>query len=135
MKKLFTAIVLTLVFISCTKDDKEEPDALSINNTTWMVEVSLNGKTTSSSENIFEFSKTDNTGYFSWSPVGATTYRGNWTQDGTTVNFTFDDGTGQFWDCTGTLSKNARGEDNKVFTGTMTRRNGEGLGSFRAVRP
>jgi len=134
MKKLLTAFVLMLTFASCTKD-KEEPDTLSINNTTWMVEVTLNGRTTSSTENIFEFNKTKDTGYFHWSPGGATSYHGNWTQDGATVKFTFDDGTGQLWDNTGTLSKNDRGEDNKVFTGTMLRRGGGGSGSFSGVRP
>ena len=134
MKTLWTTIALTLICISCTKD-KEDSDVHSINNITWMVEVTLNGKTTTSSENIFEFNRSGDTGYFHWSPAGATSYHGTWTQDGLTVKFNFDDGTGQFWDCTGTLSKNDRGEDDKVFTGTMQRRSGGGSGSFRGVRP
>lgn len=127
MKTLWAAITLTLICISCTKD-KNQPDAISINNTTWMTEVTLNGRTTSSSENIFEFSKDKNAGYFTWSPAGAISYRGTWTQNGTVVNFTFEDTTG-FWDNTGTLS-----EDGKVFIGTMKKRGTEGSGTFRAVR-
>lgn len=134
MKKLFTAIVFALICISCTKN-KEELDTASINNTTWMMEITLNGRTTSSTENIFEFNKTNDVGCFHWSPAGAITYHGNWTQNGLTVNFTFDDETGQFWDCTGLLSKNDRNEDNKVFIGTMQQRSGSRSGTFRGVRP
>lgn len=127
--KLPIAILsLILFFSSCKKDKEANPSYLSIKNTNWMATITITGNTTT--ENIFEFG--GNETVFVWHPVGATTYSGNWTQDGKTVNFTFKEATANgdyFWDNTGTLSS-----DGNTFTGTMQRRGVSGSGTFVAKK-
>lgn len=93
-----------------------------------MVAITVTGNTTK--ENIFEFG--GNETVFIWHTVGFTSYNGNWTQNGTTVNFTFKEYTTNgdyFWDNTGTLSS-----DGMTYTGTMQRRGAAGSGTFVAKK-
>ncbi|MFA6278375.1 MAG: hypothetical protein WC622_16630 [Pedobacter sp.] len=127
--KLPVAILsFILLFTSCKKDKETTPSYLSIKNTNWMVAITVTGNTTK--ENIFEFG--GNETVFIWHTVGFTSYNGNWTQNGTTVNFTFKEYTTNgdyFWDNTGTLSS-----DGMTYTGTMQRRGAAGSGTFVAKK-
>lgn len=127
--KLPAAILfLMLLFSSCKKDKAPEVKHASVNNTSWLVTLTVTGNT--STQNIFEFS--NNGAYFSWHPAGAPSYNGTWTQEEATVNFTFNEttATGDYvWDNTGTLSEN-----DTVLTGTMQRRGAQGSGTFTAKK-
>ncbi len=125
IKQAAAMLVCAVFLISCKKEKEPEPPSLS--NTAWMATITITGNT--SSGNIFEFTSG---GSFSWHPVGATSFNGTWTQDGSTVNFIFKEyptGGEYFWDNTGTLSNH-----DSIFTGTMKRRGAEGSGTFTAKK-
>lgn len=123
-----TILLLALLLSFCKKDKETNPSNISVNNTNWLVTITITGNTTS--ENIFEFG--GNGGVFAWHPVAALSYNGSWTQEGTTVSFIFKETTAAgdyFWDNTGTLSS-----DGTTFTGTMQRRGAQGSGTFAAKK-
>lgn len=124
------AVILSLMlfFSSCKKDKAPEVKHASVNNTSWLVTLTVTGNT--STQNIFEFSNSG--AYFSWHPAGAPSYTGTWTQEEATVSFTFNETTANgdyVWDNTGTLSEN-----DTVLTGTMQRRGAQGSGTFTAKK-
>jgi hypothetical protein len=126
--KLPLVILSFVLLASCTKEDAAEPAQSSMNNTSWQATITVTGNV--SSQNIFEFSNSGNS--FAWHPAGAPGYTGTWSQDGTTIHFTFKETTAggdYFWDNTGTLSS-----DGATFTGSMQRRGQQGSGTFTAQK-
>jgi hypothetical protein len=127
-KQVAALLLLIVCFFSCKKEDDSKPQHESINNSSWKVEVTVTGNTTT--QNIFEFA--NDGAYFSWHPAAAASYKGTWSQTGATVTFTFNETTtaGEYsWDNTGTLSSG-----DTILTGTMQRRGAQGSGTFIAKR-
>jgi len=126
-KTAILSLVIALGLTSCKKEDPA-PAHASVNNTNWKVDITITGN--SSTQNVFEFA--NDGAYFSWHPAAAPSYKGTWTQQDATVNFTFTESTpaGTYeWTNTGTL-----GNGDSVLTGSMQRTGAQGSGTFRAVR-
>lgn len=128
IRRTLSLLLIGLCLFSCNKAADVTHGHPSINNTSWKVDITVTGN--SSTQNIFEFAKDG--AYFSWHPAAAASYQGTWSQDEATVTFTFKETTtagDYFWDNTGTLSAN-----DSVLTGTMQRRGTQGSGTFTARR-